>query len=69
MIFDVYGIENNLATLQTTIKFRVWEQLTTLRRLKDDCSVVLDGRYDIDDEGLQEQVELIYNEEILNAGS
>lgn len=67
MIYDVYGIENNLASLQTTVKFRVWEELTTLRRLKDDCAVVLDGRFDIDDDGLLEQVELIYTEEVLNA--
>jgi hypothetical protein len=67
MIYEVYSLQNNLASLETTVRFRVWQQLNTLRRLVDECEVVLEGRYDLNDEGLSDEIELIYTQEVLNA--
>ena len=67
MIYEVYSLQNNLASLETTVRFRVWEQLNTLRRLVDECEVSLEGRYDLNDEGLVDEIELIYTQEVLNA--
>jgi hypothetical protein len=66
VIFEIYGIENNLASLETTVRFRVWKQTGDLKRLVDDCIVSIEGRYDIDAEGLEEAVEAVYNKEVLN---
>ena len=63
MIYEVYSLQNNLASLETTVRFRVWQQLNTLRRLVDECEVVLEGRYDLNDD----QVEQIYTQEVVNA--
>lgn len=67
MIYEVYSLQNNLASLETTVRFRVWEQLNTLRRLVDECEVSLEGRYDLNDEGLADEIELIYTQEVFNA--
>ncbi len=67
MIYEVYSLQNNLASLQTTVRFRVWEQLRTIRRLVDECEVQLDGRFDLDDEGLLDEIETIYATEVTNA--
>ena len=67
MIYEVYSLQNNLASLETTVRFRVWQQLNTVRRLVDECEVVLEGRYDLNDEGLSDEIELIYTQEVLNA--
>jgi hypothetical protein len=67
MIYEVYSLQNNLASLETTVRFRVWQQLNTLRRLVDECEVVLEGRYDLNDEDLTDQVEQIYTQEVVNA--
>jgi hypothetical protein len=44
----------------------VWKQTGDLKRLVDDCIVSIEGRYDIDAEGLEEAVEAVYNKEVLN---
>jgi hypothetical protein len=67
MIYEVYSLQNNLASLETTVRFRVWQQLNTLRRLVDECEVVLEGRYDLNDEDLTDQIEQIYTQEVVNA--
>jgi|TARA_R110000822_G_scaffold234738_3_gene365766 hypothetical protein len=67
MIYEVYSLQNNLASLETTVRFRVWEQLNTLRRLVDECEVLLEGRYDLNDEGMTDEVERIYTLEVTNA--
>ena len=67
MIYEVYSLQNNLASLETTVRFRVWQQLNTLRRLVDECEVVLEGRYDLNDEGLSDEIEQIYTQEVVNA--
>lgn len=67
MIYEVYSLQNNLASLETTVRFRVWEQLTGLRRLVDECEVVLEGRYDLNDEELDDEIERLYTQEVLNA--
>jgi hypothetical protein len=67
VIYEVYSLQNNLASLQTTVRFRVWEQLSTIRRLVDECEVQLDGRFDLDDEGLLDEIETIYATEVTNA--
>ena len=66
MIYEIYGIENNLASLMTTVRFRVYEQLTNIKRLVDDCSLTVEGRYSLEDEELATIVENAYEEEILN---
>lgn len=67
MIYEVYSLQNNLASLETTVRFRVWEQLNSIRRVVDDCEVCLEGRYDLNDEGLLDEVEQIYTQEVVNA--
>lgn len=67
MIYEVYSLQNNLASLETTVRFRVWEQLTGLRRLVDECEAVLEGRYDLNDEELDDEIERLYTQEVLNA--
>lgn len=64
--YEIYSIENNLASLQTTVRFRVWQTLVTMDRLIDECKVTLDGRYDLDDTGLLDAVENVYEQEITN---
>lgn len=65
--YEVYSIENNLASMQTTVRFRVWERITDLERMIDECKVTLEGRYDLNDEGLMDAVEQVYEEEVVNA--
>lgn len=65
--YEIHSIENNLASLQTTVRFRVWENTEALDRLLDECRVTLEGRYDLNDEGLMDQVEEIYEREVVNA--
>lgn len=65
--YEVYSIENNLASLQTTVRFRVWETVVTMERMIDECKVTLDGRYDLNDEGLMDAIEQVYEEEVVNA--
>jgi hypothetical protein len=36
-------------------------------RLLDECKVTLEGRYDLNDEGLMDQIEQIYESEVVNA--
>lgn len=67
MIYEVYSLQNNLASLETKVRFRVWQQLVSVRRLVDECEVTLEGRYDLNDEGLLEEVESVYLEEVVNA--
>lgn len=62
--YEIYSLENNLASLRTTVRFRVWETVTTLDRMVDECKVTLEGRYDLNDEGLMDAIEEIYEEEI-----
>ena len=66
-LYEVHSIENNLASLQTTVRFRVWNHTDALDRLLDECKVTLEGRYDLNDEGLMDQIEQIYEEEVVNA--
>jgi hypothetical protein len=45
----------------------VWNHTDALDRLLDECRVTLEGRYDLNDEGLMDQVEQIYEREVVNA--
>jgi hypothetical protein len=65
--YEVHSIENNLASLQTTVRFRVWGNTDVMDRLLDECKVTLEGRYDLNDEGLMDQIEQIYESEVVNA--
>ena len=65
--YEVYSLENNLASMETTVRFRVWERLTDLERMVDECKVTLEGRYDLNDEGLMDAVEQVYEQEVINA--
>jgi hypothetical protein len=67
VIFEVFATENNLASMETTVRFRVWRELVSVRQLVDECAVTLEGRYDLDDSGLLDAVEQVYTEEVLNA--
>lgn len=64
--YEVYSIENNLASLQTTVRFRVWQRLVTMDQMVDECKVTLEGRYDLNDEGLLDAIENVYEQEIIN---
>jgi hypothetical protein len=64
--YEVYSIENNLASLQTTVRFRVWQKLVTMDQMVDECKVTLEGRYDLNDEGLLDAIENVYDQEITN---
>ena len=64
--YEVYSIENNLASLQTTVRFRVWQRLVTMDQMVDECKVTLEGRYDLNDEGLLDAIENVYEQEITN---
>ena len=66
MIYEIYSVANNLASMETTVRFRVWEPVGQLQRLKDECQVTLEGRYDLDATGLDETIESLYQQEILN---
>jgi hypothetical protein len=65
--YEVYSLENNLASMETTVRFRVWERITDLERMVDECKVTLEGRYDLNDEGLMDAVEQVYEQEVVNA--
>jgi|TARA_B110000908_G_C10145749_1_gene398953 hypothetical protein len=65
--YEVYSLENNLASMQTTVRFRVWETLDEMDRMVDECRVTLQGRYDIIEDGLMEAVEEIYTTEVPDA--
>ncbi len=67
MIFEVFATENNLASMETTVRFRVWRELVSVRQLVDECAVTLEGRFDLDDSGLLDAVEQVYTEEVLDA--
>jgi hypothetical protein len=65
--YEIHSIENNLASLQTTVRFRVWSSTDALDRLLDECKVTLEGRYDLNEDGLMDQIEEIYEREVVNA--
>lgn len=67
MNYEIHAIETNLATLRTTVRFRVWEEVGTVQRVKDECRVTLEGRYDLNSEGLEDAVSSVYETEVLNA--
>lgn len=62
--YEVYGLENNLASQLTTVRFRVWETVVTMERMVDECKVTLEGRYDIIDDGLIDVIEEVYTTEV-----
>jgi hypothetical protein len=64
MRFSIYATETNLGSLITNVRFRVHETVGQMERIKDDCSVTLEGRYEFEDEALLEIVESIYREEM-----
>lgn len=67
MIYEIYGIENNLASLYTTVHFKVYEQLPNIKRLVDTCVIKVEGRYEMDDEELLNIAEETYLAEVVNA--
>lgn len=62
MRFEIYAVEQNLGTLLTAVRFRVYENVGDLERVKDDCRITVEGRYEFDDEDLQASVETIYRQ-------
>lgn len=66
MTYDIYGIENNMASGETRVRFRVWEVRGALTRLVDDCYVTLEGRYKLDDPELLDEVQIAYTTEMNN---
>lgn len=66
MTYDIYGVENNMASGETRVRFRVWEARGALTRLVDDCYVTLEGRYQLDDPELLDEVQLAYTTEMNN---
>ncbi len=64
MRFQVYSVERNIGSLLTTVKFRVLEDVGSMTRVKDDCSVTLEGVFEIDHQDLVAVVEARYKEEM-----
>lgn len=62
--YEIYSLENNLASQLTTVRFRVWETVVTMERMIDECKVTLEGRYDIIDDGLEAAIEEVYTTEV-----
>lgn len=62
--YEIYSLENNLASQLTTVRFRVWETVVTMERMIDECKVTFEGRYDIIDDGLEAAVEEVYTTEV-----
>lgn len=62
MRFDVYAVEVNLGSLQTRVRFKVLKSIGEIERVKDDCAVMLEGRYDFNDEDLPAMCEVAYRE-------
>jgi hypothetical protein len=62
MNFVIYAIENNYGSLITRVRFRVIETIGTMERVKDDCAIELEGRWDFENEELLAQVELAYRQ-------
>jgi hypothetical protein len=62
--FQVYSVERNIGSLLTTVKFRVLEDVGSMTRVKDDCSVTLEGVFEIDHQDLVAVVEARYKEEM-----
>jgi hypothetical protein len=62
MRFEIYAIEQNLGTLLTSIRFRVFESISDLERVKDDCRITVEGRYNVDDEDLPSIIESKYRQ-------
>lgn len=67
MTYEVFAVEVNLASQMTTVRFRVWETLGELHRVVDECKITLEGRYDLDDEGLEDALQAAYLSEVANA--
>lgn len=61
-MIQIYAVEQNLGTLITRVRFRVYETIGELTRVKDDCMVSLEGRHEMDDEDLPGIIESKYNE-------
>lgn len=62
MTYEIYAVEQNLMSLITAVRFRVHEQVGSITRMKDDCRVEFEGRYDYADPDLQAMVETAYKE-------
>jgi hypothetical protein len=59
---EIFGVEQNLASGETRVRFRVWEQSGELHRVLDECRLTVEGRYQIDDPDLAELIENTYKE-------
>jgi hypothetical protein len=62
MRFEIYAIEQNLGTLFTSVRFRVFESVGDIERVKDDCRITVEGRHDVDDEDLPAIIESKYRQ-------
>jgi hypothetical protein len=61
--YDIYSIQTQLASMETTVRFRVWETRGALLVLKNECEATFEGRYEVDDDELEALVVAAYQQE------
>lgn len=64
MTTEIYAVEQSLGTFMTGVRFRVYEKRGEVTFLKDDCYVLLEGKYEYDDPDLAGICEQKYNEAV-----
>jgi len=66
LTYDIYSIQTQLASMETTVRWRVWEPRGSVLVLKDECEATFEGRYEVDDDELEALVVAAYQEDVLN---
>jgi len=62
MTFEIYAVEQNLMSLITAVRFRVYEEVGPITRVIDDCRTEIEGRYELGDPDLLDMIETTYKE-------
>ncbi len=65
--YDIFSLQSNLASLETTVGFRVWGERNELRYVVRECEITLEGRYDDPgDDALEAAIVAAYEEAFPN---
>ena len=67
VIYDIYSVESVQSSMETTVRFRVWEERNGISRVVNECQMTIDGRYELDDDELDAAIVAKYEEEFGNA--
>lgn len=62
MTLEIYAVEQNLMSLITAVRFRVYEQVGSITKVSDDCKIEFEGRFELGDPELVSMCELAYKE-------